>query len=74
LETVFFSDASTIPSTDCKPTHVPALLIASIAYSTWCNRPNYNYILNYFKLWIMLKIPSGENVVVDWSYLLDILF
>jgi len=39
LETVLFSAASTIPSVDCNPTHVPALLIASIAYSTWCSLP-----------------------------------
>lgn len=34
LETTFFSAARTIPSFDSNATHVPALLIASIAYST----------------------------------------
>jgi len=30
----------TMPSLAKMPTHVPALLIASMAYSTWCNRPS----------------------------------
>jgi hypothetical protein len=34
LETTFFSAAKTIPSLDNNATHVPALLIASMAYST----------------------------------------
>ena len=51
-----FSLAITIPSLAKIPTQVPALLIASIAYSTWCS------------------LPSGENVVVEESYLLAILY
>jgi hypothetical protein len=35
LDTTRRSAASTTPSVDFNPTHVPALLMASIAYSTW---------------------------------------
>jgi hypothetical protein len=34
------SPASTTPSAASRPTAAPALLIASIAYSTWCRRPS----------------------------------
>jgi hypothetical protein len=47
LETTFRSAAITIPSLDYSPTQVPALLMASIAYSTWCNRPKYNNDINF---------------------------
>lgn len=39
LETTLRSAVSTMPSEDSNPTHVPALLMASMAYSTWCRRP-----------------------------------